>query len=284
MIQDLQLLGYAEPSQKSYTRAVRQFWEFLDLPLEESTEEHIRQYFLYRKNISKWSASAMRIAYAGVKLFYKHTLPRDWATLEQVRAPRERPLPRVLDKSEVRQILAAIHTAQNHAYFCAVYGCGLRLHEGLYLQVSDIDSKRMMVHVHRGKGAKDRYVPIAQPTLHIMREYWKTHRNPKWLFPRLGHSGREGPAATRPMAAVTVQGALRRVLKEMRFPKKGVRPHTFRHCYATHLLEAGVNIRLVQKYLGHASLDTTMVYLHVTRFAERDAYQRFNALMKEVQS
>jgi integrase len=284
MLQDLQLLGYAEPSQKAYTRAVRQLWEFVEVPPEEITEEQVREYFLYRKNTSRWSSCSMRIAYAGVKLFFQHTLKRDWGTLQQVRAPRERTLPLVLEKSEVQRILSRIETPQNHAYFSVVYGCGLRLHEALHLQVRDIDSKRMLLHVHRGKGAKDRYVPLSATTVEILRRYWKTHRNPTWLFPRLGRTGKEGPTATSPMSHVTVQGALRRVLKQLHFPKKGVRPHTFRHSYATHLLEAGVNIRLVQKYLGHASLETTMVYLHVTRFAEDDACARINALMSEVHS
>ena len=157
-------------------------------------------------------------------------------------------MPDVLSLDEVRSTLNAVRTPQNKAYLTTVYSCGLRLHEALHLQVSDIDNDRMRIHVHRGKGAKDRYVPLPESTLNILRSYWKTHRNPVWIFPRLGLSGKEGPMATTPMNKSSVQGALRRILKQLRF-KKRISIHTLRHSYATHLLEAGVNIRRIQQYL-----------------------------------
>ena len=109
---------------------------------------------------------------------------------------------------------------KNKSYLTTVYTCGLRLHEALYLQIDDIDSLRMRIHVHRGKGAKDRYVPLSESTLHILRNYWKLHRNPLWIFPQLNRSGKEGPTATRPMAKSSVQGALRRVLKQLKITKR----------------------------------------------------------------
>lgn len=135
----------------------------------------------------------------------------------------------VLSIEEVRSILGHFRTPQNKAYFTAVYSCGLRLLEGLNLQVPDVDSGRMLIHVHRGKGAKDRYVPLPESTLGVLRAYCKRHRNPIWIFPRLGQSGNLGPTATVSMAKQTVQGALRRVLKELPQIKKRVRVHTFRH-------------------------------------------------------
>ena len=183
----------------------------------------------------------------------------------------------------MRAILAVVTTPQNKAYLTAVYSCGLRLHEALYLQVSDIDSDRMRIHVHRGKGAKDRYVPLPQATLAILRSYWKLHRNPVWIFPRLGHSGKEGPAAQTPMNKGSVQGALGRVLKQLKI-KKRISVHTLRHSYATHLLEAGVNIRRIQQYLGHHSLNSTMVYLHLTTQGHERAYGIINDLMQEVRA
>jgi integrase len=137
----------------------------------------------------------------------------------------------------------------------------------------------MRIHVHRGKGAKDRYVPLPESTLHLLREYWKLHRNQVWIFPRLGRSGKEGPAANIPMNKSSVQGALRRVLKQLKL-KKRISVHTLRHSYATHLLEAGVNIRRIQQYLGHSSLKTTMVYLHLTTQGHENAYGIINDLMK----
>src|SRR5262249_9106670 len=140
---------------------------------------------------------------------------------------------------------------------------GLRLTEGLHLQVGDIDAARMMVHVHRGKGAKDRYVPLPSSTLKALRDYWSTHRHPSWLFPATGRDHGQSARADGPMERSSVQGALRRAVRELGFCK-AISIHTLRHSYATHLLESGVNLRLIQQYLGHSSLQTTMVYLHLT--------------------
>jgi integrase len=206
-------------------------------------------------------------------------LKRQWHTLELVHAKREHRLPTVLSTKEIRGILNTVKTPQNKAYLTTVYSFGLRLHEALNLQIGDIDSERMRIHVHRGKGAKDRYVPLPASTLDSLRSYWKLHRNPVWIFPRLGRSSKEGPTATIPMNKSSVQGALRRVLKQLKF-KKRISVHTLRHSYATHLLEAGVNIRRIQQYLGHRSLNSTMIYLHLTTQGHQRAYGIINELMK----
>ncbi len=243
------------------------------------SEQELQDYFLHRKNVDKWSAATMRICYSGIKFFFVNVLKRQWHTLELVNAKREQRLPTVLSVKTVRSILDTVKTPQNKAYLTTVYSCGLRLQEALNLQVSDIDSDRMRIHVHRGKGAKDRYVPLPEATLHALREYWRLHRNPTWIFPRLGRSSKEGPTAKTPMNKCSVQGALRRVLKQLKI-KKRVSVHTLRHSYATHLLEAGVNIRRIQQYLGHSSLNTTMIYLHLTTQGHQRAYGIINDLMK----
>jgi len=277
----LQLAGMSQRTQECYTRSVRMLADFYNNPPDQITEAQLQDYFLHRRNTDKWSAATMRICYSGIKFFFLNVLQRDWHTLALIHANREQKLPTVLSLDEVRSILAAVSTPQNKAYLTAVYSCGLRLHEALYLQVSDIDSDRMRIHVHRGKGAKDRYVPLPETTLNILRSYWKLHRNPVWIFPRLGRSGKEGPAATIPMNKSSVQGALRRVLKQLKL-KKRISIHTLRHSYATHLLEAGVNIRRIQQYLGHNSLNSTMVYLHLTTQGHERAYGIINGLMQEV--
>jgi integrase/recombinase XerD len=157
---------------------------------------------------------------------------------------------------------------------------GLRLHEALYLQVSDIDGQRLLVHVHRGKGAKDRYVPLPEDTLESLRAYWKTHRNPTWLFPATGRDQKLAPSAMYPMSRASVQGAFRKAKQRAGITKLGLAIHSLRHSYATHLLEAGVNLRLIQLYLGHTRLETTMVYLHLTHKGHEDAYARINSLMQ----
>ena len=137
----------------------------------------------------------------------------------------------------------------------------------------------MLVHVHRGKGAKDRYVPLPPRTLATLREYWASHRNPSWIFPATGRDHAQAAQATQPMAIASVQGALRRVVLQLKF-RKSISIHTLRHSYATHLLEAGVNLRLIQQYLGHSSLQTTMVYLHLTSQGQEQARATIDKLME----
>lgn len=284
MIQDMQLHGHSEATQKAYLRTVRQLSEFYQLSPDQITEDQLRDYFLHRKNVNQWSRTTMKIAYCGIKFFFQNTLKRDWDTLELVRAENESKLPVVLSVDEARQILQTVRRPNNRAYLTTVYTCGLRLHEALNLQVPDIDSQRMLIHVHRGKGAKDRYVPLPESTLQVLRSYWSTHRNPVWIFPRLGRTGKEGPTATKPANRGTVQAALRRTLKDLPQIKKHVTVKTLRHSYATHLLEAGVSIRAVQQFLGHASLSTTMIYVHVTKAGLEAAYLVINKLMRGLDS
>ena len=145
--------------------------------------------------------------------------------------------------------------------------------------MSDIDRERMTLRVRDGKGSRERYIPLPHSTYEVLREYWKTHRNPRLIFPALGRNRDQGRTAQKPMAISSVQGALRRVMSQLPKIQKHVTMHTLRHSYATHLLEAGVNIRLVQQYLGHSSLVTTMIYLHVTDLGNDDASGRINRLM-----
>jgi integrase len=187
-----------------------------------------------------------------------------------------------LTREEINRIFSKLKTFHNYAYLSTVYACGLRLQEALYLQVSDIDNQRMMIHVHRGKGFKDRFVPLPEATLQLLRRYWITHRNPTLIFPALGRGHNLGPTSKTPMAIDSVQGAFRRAKFAAGITKRRVSVHTLRHSYdATHLLEAGVNIRTIQRYLGHSQLMTTMVYLHLSQKGQEDAYQRINDLMKD---
>lgn len=277
----LQLAGMSERTCECYTRSVRQLVDFYGQTPDKISETQLQDYFLHRKNKSKWSAATLRICYSGIKFFFVNVLKREWHTLSMVHAKRERTLPSVLSLEETRLLLDSVTTPQNKAYLTTVYSCGLRLNEALHLQVKDIDKDRMRIHVHRGKGAKDRYVPLPLTTLMVLRNYWKHHRNPVLIFPALGRGGTTGPISMTPMTKSTVQGALRRVVKQLGFKKK-ISVHTLRHSYATHLLEAGVNIRRIQQYLGHASLNTTMIYLHLTTQGHERACGIINDLMKAV--
>jgi site-specific recombinase XerD len=281
-INALQLNGKGERTQKAYTRALRQLVDFTGKPPAKICEAELEAYFLHRRNADRWSPNTMRICYCGIRFFFVQVLRRDWNLFQILRAKSESRLPAVLSQEEVRKILACVRTPHNYAYLATVYACGLRLTEALNLEVSDIDSARMMLHVHRGKGAKDRFVPLPKTTLAILRTHWKSHRHPRLLFPALGRDSRSASGAQSPMAISSVQGAFRAAKREAGVAKRGVSIHTLRHSYATHLLEAGVNLRLIQQNLGHASLETTMVYLHLTAKGHEDAYALIDGLMREI--
>lgn len=282
MIQTLQLNGKGERTQQCYVRAVRMLTEFHHKSPAAITEEELREYFLHRKNVSNWSPKTMRICYCGIRFFYTNVLQHDWHIFNILRAQTEHRLPAVLSEQEVRKLLSLVNTSHNRAYLTTVYSCGLRLHEGLHLEVSDIDSTRRLLHVHRGKGAKDRYVPLPESTIHILRQHWKTHRHPRFIFPAIGRNGKQASTTASPMPKSSVQGAFRRAKNLAGITKRNVCIHTLRHSYATHLLEAGVNLRSIQQFLGHARLETTMVYLHLTNKGQQDAWQKINDLMKEL--
>lgn len=279
MREDLQLAGLSARTQEAYLRAVRQFATHCALPPDQLTEAQLRDYFLYLKNEKQLAPASLKIAFHGIRFFFRTTVPRDWPTLERLRIPSPKTLPDVLTRDEVRQLIDAVRTPHNRTYFWTVYSLGLRMTEALHLQIGDIDSARMLVHLHRGKGAKDRYVPLPQRTLDVLRAYWATHRNPLWLFPATGRDRKAAATATEPMARGSVQGALRRVVGQLGL-KKRVSIHTLRHSYATHLLEAGVNLRLIQQYLGHSSLQTTTLYLHLTSHGQEHAIATIAQLMQ----
>jgi integrase len=211
-IKALQLNGKGERTQECYARAVRMLSEFYEKTPDLISEEELQEYFLHRKNVNKWASNTMRICYCGIRFFFEHVLKRDWHILNLIRAQNERRLPAVLSIEEVRSILNCINTFHNYAFLTTVYSCGLRLQEAMYLEVSDIDGDRMMIHVHRGKGAKDRYVPLPNSTLTILHNHWRNHGNPKLIFPAVGRNGKNGRAATTPMAKSSVQGAEFRIM------------------------------------------------------------------------
>jgi len=263
-IEDLQLRGLSARTQDSYVRVVRQLAEHYGKSPEVISEEELRQYLLYLKNEKHAARNTCTLALCSLKLFYQQALKREWPTLDFVRPAREKKLPVVLSVAEVRRLLSCVHQPRYRMCLSAIYACGLRLQEGVHLQVGDIDGERHLVHVRHGKGNKDRYVALPQRLLEQLRAYWRTHRHPTWLFPGGPRAGQLSPA---PMCESGVQRALQAARRESGLTKPAT-VHTLRHSYATHLLEAGVNLRVIQAYLGHASPTTTALYTHLTQKTE----------------
>ena len=237
MIEDMQLRGFALRTQEAYLLAVRQMARYYNKSPDLVTEEELRQYFLYLKNVKHAARNTCTIALCGIKFFFQHTLGLEWKTFDFLRPAHEHKLPVVLSVEEVGRILNCVHHQRYRVCLTLIYACGLRLLEGVRLRVTEIDGERKMLHLHHGKGGKDRYVPLPPACLKMLRLHWQTHRNPIWLFPAL----RMGRQADQPMNESALQRAFRAALKESGVRKKAT-VHSLRHSYATHLLEAGVNL------------------------------------------
>ena len=281
MIECLQLRGLAERTQEAYTRAVRQLAAHYHKSPDQISEAELRQYFLYLKNVKHYSRPTMTVTICGIRFFYEQALNRNWAIFGIVRPAPEKKLPVVLSLAEVRQILGRIRLPRYKVCLTTIYSCGLRLQEGTHLQIADIDSARLMIHVRHGKGAKDRYVPLPPRTLQLLRQYWATHRNPVLLFPAQGRDHINLARATEPMSKSSVQDAFHAALQESGNHKRAS-VHTLRHSYATHLLQAGINLRLIQDHLGHRSPRTTALYTHLTREVRATITDPLNQLMQDL--
>lgn len=218
-------------------------------------------------------------AICAIKVFWEKTLQRVWPhELQLARANPQFKLPVVLSAVEVRRVLVAVPALDHRVCLSTIYSCGLRLGEGLRLQVADIDSERMLLHIRAGKGNQDRYVPLPQRTLLLLREQWKSHRHPVLLFPAKGHSGLGARTATEPTSRTTLQRAFRLALLASGI-KKAAHIHTLRHSYATHLLEQGENLRQIQVNLGHKSPVVTAVYTHLTSLCQTQHQKRLDEFM-----
>ena len=273
MIEDMQLKGLAVRTQEAYVNAVLQLSRRFKRSPDCIDEEELREYFLYLKNEKQVADSTFSIALCGIKFFYEQTLKKEWHTLTLVRPDRKKKLPVVFSTDEVKRVLGCVQRWQYQVCLNTIYACGLRLLEGVQLRVKDIDSDRKMIHVVAGKGGKDRYVPLPDHTLMLLRQHWITHRNPEWMFP--AHSG------SGPMCESGLQRAFQAALRESGV-HKDASVHTLRHSYATHLLEAGIDLRIIQVYLGHASPATTAIYTHLTSVTEAQVNQRINQIHAEL--
>ncbi len=274
--------GKSELTAKTYSRELGILTKYYKKPLNQLTEDEIRDYIYYRRVERKLSATSMRILYCGLKCLYEDILEVNLPLLDKLKPQKEFKLLQVLSRREVLKILENTLSFHNYAFFRTVYTCGLRLAEALNLTIHDINGERKLLKI-LGKGNKERYVPLPDATYQLLRSYWATHRNPKLIFPALGRNRKQASISTIPMERISVQGSLKRAAELAGVNTKGVRMHILRHSYATHLLESGVSIKAVQKNLGHATLRTTMRYLHLTNFHETNSINIINSMMNETQ-
>ena len=239
----------------------------------ELDEAQARAYLLYLKEKRHYSPSSMRTVCAALRFFYQFVCERDWKLFDLVRSPSAQTLPAVLTREEVQRLIGCVREPRFRVALTVIYACGLRITEAINLEVRDMQPAQNRIHVRAGKGGKDRFVPATAELFAMLRTWWREHRHPRFLFPGIGRGWREHRAnpmgtdhagrADQPMSTGSIQLCVR-VARAAAGLKDEVHVHTLRHSYATHLLEKGVSIRLISAYLGHASLETTLIYTHLT--------------------
>ena len=255
-LEDLRLRNYSQRTLQTYVECVSHFARYFKRSPEELGPEHIREYQIYLVEEKKCSWSRYNQTVCALRFLYHKTLGCEWA-ISHIPFPRkQKKLPVVLSRDEAARLLAAVDSLKYRTILSLCYGAGLRISEALNLKVSDIDSSRMMIRVRLAKGNKDRYVMLSPKLLELLREYWKAVRPGTWLFPRRGKDEH--------LTASTLQRACKRAGRDSGL-SKAVTPHTLRHSFASHLLEAGADLRTIQLLLGHNSIQTTTVYTHVSQ-------------------
>jgi integrase/recombinase XerD len=270
-IEDMQLPGFSPRTQESYVHSVKKMACFFHKSPDLISEQELRSYFL---SLSKTvSPSTATIDLCALKFFFQNTVQRRWPSLILARPPKHKKLPIVLSRQEVHQVLSAIRFPVYRTCLTTIYCCGLRLSEGAFLEWKNIDAANMSVRIV-GKGQKDRFVPFSLKTLEMWRQFWKTHRSPQWLFPaRLNHKNHTLPVDPR-----ALQAAFGKALQSSGI-RKEAHVHTLRHSFATHLMEAGVNLRVIQIILGHGSPTTTAIYTHLTPPIQQSVLKTLDTLV-----
>jgi len=253
---DLLLKGYSPHTQSAYLRCARHFTSHYMRSPEEMGEEEIRGFLLHLVRDRKASPATLSMYVNALKFLYNITLKRPETVKEIPHPKRPKTLPVILSPEEVLRVFAAIRSVKHKAIIATAYAAGLRISEVCGLRITNIDSQRMRIHVRSGKGKKDRYVMLGQSLLALLRQYYQAVRpQGEYLFP--------GQNPQRHITPAAVRQVMRKVIRETGLSKK-VTMHTLRHCFATHLLEAGTDIRILQVLLGHSSIRTTLRYTHIT--------------------
>lgn len=260
MLEDLRIRNYAPSTVECYIRSVAEFARHFNKPPDQLGAEEIRSWQLYLLNEKRVRLSTYIQAVCGLRFFYRHTLDRK-VEIDRIPLPRyEQKLPVILTREEVKALLQAPKNLGHRAILATMYGAGLRVSEAANLKVGDLDRDRKVIWVRGGKGHKDRQVMLSDPLREVLAAYWRWKRPAEWLFP--------GAKPGCPIARETVFKTCRKAAQRACISKP-VHPHSLRHAFATHLLDDGVSLPVIQALLGHTNLKTTARYLHVSDTALR---------------
>src|SRR5215471_4867228 len=261
MLEELQRRNYAETTISSYIRIVEDFSRRFQRPPDRLGPQHIREYQseLFRKR--KLAASTVTVYLAALRFFYAKTLKKSWSAAETPYPKRAEHIPSILSQQEVARLIDAADSSFHRTLLMTLYATGVRRAELTHLKISDVDSQRMVIHVQGGKGRKDRDVMLSPKLLDELKRHWRRlRRKPSiWLFP-----GNRWHTADTPIDTKVVWDACKKAAQQAGL-QKDVHPHTLRHCFATHLLEAGADLRTIQTLLGHSDLEETTLYLHLSQ-------------------
>jgi site-specific recombinase XerD len=289
----VQLKDYRQPTKKEYVRYVRRLGDHYQCDPATLTEDQIRLYYLELRQVRKFGGSAMKVAKCAFRCFFREHLKLGltWTVFEELRIAPPQTLPLVLAREQVATVLKAVELPRYRVVLGLIYHTGLRVGEAVRIELRDLretHTEHPRLHVRCGKGGKDRFVPLSPAMLRELRDWWKTHRHPTFLFPgpTLAWRERAQPAAAAQRAAThlsvsAVQHTFRLARATAGLPAEAT-VHTLRHCYATHLLEEGVSLRLISQYLGHASLETTVIYTHLTPLNEARTRTALDVLHRAV--
>ena len=263
--------GKADKTIDAYTRAVRRLNEFVELPLDALSIDDLKAFFTALIDTHSWST--VRLDLNGLRFFYKHVLEKELPWLDIVKPPKIQSMPDILTPSEIANIIHHTYDLRLQSFWFITYSMGLRLSETLNITVADIDRQRRTLHVRQSKGRKDRFVILPQLSLAVLQRLWCSHRHPRLLFP--GKAGVNGNHALKTIHRGTTQKAFRRVCKQCQI-NKHVSIHSLRHSYATHLIEAGLNLRSLQQQLGHSDPQTTARYVRLTEKSQQNSAELIN--------
>jgi integrase/recombinase XerD len=253
--QSLVISDYSKQTINSYMSALKLFFEYISInKLTQVSNDHIQNYLQFCREEKKYSTSALRQSIAAIKYFYIHILKENVPDALNVKIRKSNKLPLVLSKEEVIRLLKVTTNIKHKSLLMMIYSAGLRLGELLNLQIPDIDSNRMKIHIRQAKGKKDRYVFLSEKLLDLLKTYFKEYKPNEYLFE--GQKGNQ-------YSAKSVQSVMNQALKKAGI-RKPATVHTLRHSFATHLLEDGTDIRYIQQLLGHKKLETTQIYTHIT--------------------
>ena len=272
----LKLKGLRPKTIEAYSRAIRRIGDYFNYRIDNLTQDELLEYFYQLKETSSWST--VKLDLYGLKFFYTHVLEKNWTDIPIIKSPKIKRIPDILTIDEVYELCSNTCKLSYRVFFFTLYSMGLRLSEGLQLQVGDIDAKRGRVHIRDSKGNKDRLVPLPNNTLKVLRRFWSVHKHPAFLFPNRKRGLKNAHLVDSHLDRGGVQGAMKTVVKELKFKKK-ISCHSLRHSFATHLLEAGVDLLELQQILGHYSLLTTAKYTHLTSYTTQRVDEHINEIM-----